>query len=403
MPAETVETIENEKMVTFLKTPAICTYLLCICVGTFSGISEMSANGTKVNFFTHTGREQNLKKSLDEAVFAVNWIENKFGVKFELSELQLIAIDGFRSGMENYGLITLRDCTDSLNKLSYTTLIFHEIIHQWFGDLVSIEYWNSLWLNEGFAEFIQYLILKDYKPNLNPFLMFSNCEGFRCFDYFDDENALCPSEDDVIIQSLFSALIYSKGSFVVKMFYDWIGEPLFYKVCSEYLNRFKNKSVVVEDFISVASSVLQKDMMPFFDPWLHSYGFPILNVEEIEMDSQKVGITISQICKNDECSFMFKMPILYEKDGIINKKVIDVVDSEMNIDIEFDWIIVNDDLAALCFVLYSKNLLEALKKPNDEKKISSLNKSLILESTNSKIASFLVDDEKMELIKSISD
>lgn len=402
MPAEAVQSRGDETEITFQKTPPMCTYLLCICVGTFSSIVGTTDNGLKVKFFTNSGRETDLKPSLDAAIYAVNWLETKFGVKFELPELQLIALESFPGGMENYGLITLRDITDSLNQRLNTFLIFHEIVHQWFGNLVSIEYWNSLWLNEGFAEFIQYLIMKDYKPKYDIFVLFAQNEGTRSFDYVDDENEIAPLDENVILQSLFNANIYAKGSFVVKMLYDLVGETLFYKICSDYLKKFKNRSAVVEDFISIASSLCEKDMNPFFEPWLRLPGLPVLNVTEIECNSQKVGIEINQISRN-ESSYLFKVPILYEKDGVISKKVVEMDSSEVQVDIEFDWVIVNDDLASICLVLYSKKLLEALEKPNNEKKISSLNKYVISTSANSKIASFFVDVELMDIINSLTE
>ncbi|KAK8892603.1 Trf2p [Tritrichomonas musculus] len=133
--------------------------------------------------------------------------------------------------MENYGLITLMDLTeDDENSLFREIIVIHEIIHQWFGDLVSIKYWNSLWLNEGFAQFIEYLILNDYKENFNAFELFSQKEAVSCLKFFKSGN-LVPNENEVDFVHLFNSLTYSKGAFVVKMFYDLVGRNGFLDVC----------------------------------------------------------------------------------------------------------------------------------------------------------------------------
>ena len=185
MPIETIKTMEGENELTFLRTPSMCTYLICLCIGSYSSIVGTSNNGTMVEIFTKTGKEEMMRRYLDVAIYSLNWLEAKFGVKYELPSLQLISLYGFPGGMENYGLITLNDYTHSNNFLYNISVIMHEITHQWFGDLVCIEYWDSLWLNEGFAEFIQYLILRDYKPDMNVFKYFVQGDGFSCFRYFN--------------------------------------------------------------------------------------------------------------------------------------------------------------------------------------------------------------------------
>ena len=396
MPIESINTKEIENEITFVKSPPMCTYLLCLCIGSFSSIVGSTDSGTMVEYFTSTGRENYLYRYLDVAIYALNWLESKFGVKYELPHLQLISLYGFPGGMENYGLITLNDYTRSSNFLYNKTVIMHEITHQWFGDLVCIKYWDSLWLNEGFAEFIQYLILRDYDSKLNASELFSQNDGLCCLNYFD-YGVITPPESDVNFDTLFDSLVYSKGAFVLKMFFDMVGEESFVKVCSNYLNKFKNKCVEVNDFIDVANSTLNNDFTSFFNPWLRDVGFPVLNINEIEKDSQKVGITITQINQNDRL-FKFKVPIIYEKNGEIKKIEVNIDDYFMQVDIEFDWVIVNDEMASLCYVIYSKNLMESLKKPKTERKISKLNKILINKSIDSHAVQFLIDEEMEQLL-----
>ena len=239
MPIEKVTNKGDEKELVFFKTPSMCSYLICLYIGTFSSISGKTENGTFVEFFTTKGESELLRNYLNTALFAMNWMESKFGVKYELSHLQLASIYGFGGGMENYGLITLMDCTEENDSVFRELIVIHEIVHQWFGDLVSIKFWDSLWLNEGFAQFIEYLILNDYKPESKPFDIFVQKEAFNCLKFYK-QGVLVPNENEIDFVRLFNSLIYSKGAFVVKMFYDLVGMNNFCAVCGNYLNTYKN-------------------------------------------------------------------------------------------------------------------------------------------------------------------
>ena len=312
MPVESIKHINEEKEISFIQTPQMCTYLLCICIGSFQSIVGTTTSGTLVKFYTSSGREKLLYNYLDIAIYTLNWLETKFGVKYELPQLQLLSIYGYPGGMENYGLITLNDFTYSQRHLFNTTLVMHEITHQWFGNLVSIKYWDSLWLNEGFAEFIQYLILRDYKPDLDAIRLFAKNVAVSCLRYYD-EGLIVPKESDINFVTLFHNLVYAKGAFVVKMFFDLVGEEFFYKICSNYLNVFKNKCVEVNDFISIVNSTLKKDYNSFFNPWLRNVGFPVLIVNEIEENENKIGLNITQSCRN-KCVFNCNILLLYENE-----------------------------------------------------------------------------------------
>lgn len=359
-------------------------------------------NGTFVEFFTERGQENKLKEYIKVATFSLDWLETKLNVKYELNHLQLISLNGCPQGMENYGLITLSDYTSNHEFfIERAMVIMHEIVHQWFGDLVSIKYWDSLWLNEGFAEFIQYLMLRDFKKDLNNnvFEIFAFKEGFNSLEFFD-YGTLSPDESEIDFSCLFDKLTYSKGAFVTKMFYDLIGEENFFKVCENYLLKFKNKNADVSEFISCVNSTLNDDFSSFFDSWLKNYGFPVLIVNEIEENGKFVAVDITQKSESN-CIFKFKIPIAYENDGVIKHKEIIVDSKKIHIEFEFDWIIVNDNFASLCFVIYSNKLLKSLLKSENKQKISKLNRNYICKSLNSECLYDLVDNKMKEIVNDL--
>lgn len=190
-------------------------------------------------------------------------------------------------------------------------------------------------------------------------------------------------------------MVYSKGAFVLKMFYDLIGEESFFKICSNYLNEFKNKFVDVNNFIQSVNTTLDKDFTSFFNTWLRNYSFPVLIVTEVEEDSKKVGITIIQICQSN-CVYKFKVPIVYEKNSQMFKKIVIIDDFFLQVDFEYDWVVVND-ISSLCFVAYSENLLNSLMKLKNENKISYLNRELIKKSVDNDTVTSFINLEVIEI------
>ena len=220
-------------------------------------------------------------------------------------------------------------------------------------------------------------------------------DGFHCFRYFNGGKVV-PAESEVSFRGLFDSLVYVKGAYILKMFYDLVGRESFFRICSNYLNMYKNKNAEVPDFINVVNSTLNNDFSKFFNTWLRLPGFPVLYVEEIYYKSTKVGIRISQTSSNDT-PYRFQLPILFESKGEIIKVNIEITNDVTQLCFDFDWVIVNDGIGSLCFVLYSKSLLISLTKPNQEGKLNKSNRSLIMHSIRSRAIPYLVNDEIMSI------
>lgn len=418
MPIETVTTSNNEKTITFLPTPPMCTYLLCICVGDFHSISGQTKSGLPIEFYYKEENEEEeeeededekitKEEQLNVAIYTVEWMEAKFKVKYELPKLQLILLSSIPYGMENYGLITLPTYSGQhLSKNQLLLVVIHEIVHQWFGDLVSIDYWNSIWLNEGFAQFVQYLILRDYMAEFGDedFDVWEFCAsvvGYVSLTFYE-KGVLVPSDANIKIafKRIFNYVLYCKGPFVLKMFYDIMGEEQFIDICSKYLDKYKNKTVAIPDFISVVDSTLNKSYSSFFDPWLHTVGFPVLFVKETEYDEKnKVikGIEIEMHSKND-VDFQFNVPILYRKNRKSYEKVVSFVNQKVcNVDLDCKWVIVNNNISSLCFVIYSKLLLQRLVYPHKKGMISEITENLIQLSIDANAFTELYDEGMTDL------
>ncbi|RWS19687.1 puromycin-sensitive aminopeptidase-like protein, partial [Leptotrombidium deliense] len=150
----------SKKVVKFATSPVMSTYLVAFIVGEFDFVEDTTCNGVKVRVYTPVGKKEQGKFALDVAVKSLPFYENFFSVSYPLPKMDLIAIADFASGaMENWGLVTFRETcllfdeknTASQRKQWISLVVAHELAHQWFGNLVTMEWWTHLWLNEGFA------------------------------------------------------------------------------------------------------------------------------------------------------------------------------------------------------------------------------------------------------------
>jgi len=161
----------GKKLVEFDETPKMSSYLLYLSVGEFE-FTEGRLGKLKLRVITTPGKKRFTKLPMEYAKQSVKWMQDYFGVEYPLPKLDLIAIPDFAAGaMENWGAITFREIallcdekTALFNKQYVATVVAHEIVHQWFGDLVTMEWWNDTWLNESFAEFMSNKAMNEIYP-----------------------------------------------------------------------------------------------------------------------------------------------------------------------------------------------------------------------------------------------
>ncbi|HWP60990.1 MAG TPA: M1 family metallopeptidase, partial [Candidatus Paceibacterota bacterium] len=174
LPTDILEHESGYKTVRFASTPLMSTYLLAFIVGDFEHIEKKSKDGVLVRVFTTPGKKHQAQFALDCAVKTIAFFNEYFAIPYPMPALDMIAIPDFAAGaMENWGAITYRESallvdsqqSSSVNKQWVALVIAHEIAHQWFGNLVTMEWWTHLWLNEGFASYIEYLAVDHVFPS----------------------------------------------------------------------------------------------------------------------------------------------------------------------------------------------------------------------------------------------
>ncbi len=301
LPISETELADGFREVTFSATPKMSTYLLAFIVGEFEHIETRTKEGTLVRVFTTPGKIHQAKFALECASKTLSFYNNYFDIPYPLPVLDLIAIPDFSSGaMENWGAITYRESallvdpkhSSTASKQWVALVIAHEIAHQWFGNLVTMEWWTHLWLNEGFASYIEYLAVDKLFPKWNIWTQFAYMDLNRALS-LDSLKHTHPIEVEVHhpdeIAEIFDEVSYSKGASVIKMLAEYLGEKDFRDGLRLYLKRHSYGNASTIHLWQAFQKVSGKSVARIMKNWTGKGGYPVLSVGK-----SKGQITISQ-------------------------------------------------------------------------------------------------------------
>ncbi|KFO09637.1 Endoplasmic reticulum aminopeptidase 1, partial [Balearica regulorum gibbericeps] len=259
----------------FATTVKMSTYLVAFIVSDFKSISKITSHGVKISVYTVPDKINQAGYALDAAVKLLDFYEDYFSIPYPLPKQDLAAIPDFQSGaMENWGLTTYRESallydpkkSSASSKLWITMVIAHELAHQWFGNLVTMEWWNDLWLNEGFAKFMEFLSVSITHPELRVEDSFLS----RCFDAMEvdalnsSHPVSTPVEDPAQILEMFDNVSYEKGSCILNMLRDYLTADVFKAGLVQYLQKYSYQNAKNEDlWNSMANANDQNIFFPF--------------------------------------------------------------------------------------------------------------------------------------------
>jgi puromycin-sensitive aminopeptidase len=278
------------RIVTFEPTPKMSTYLLAFIVGRFEHTEAKTKSGVKVRVFTTPGKKHQAKFALDTAVKSLEFYEEYFGIPYPLPVLDMIAIPDFASGaMENWGAVTYRETSilvdenlsATINKQNITYTIAHELAHMWFGNLVTMEWWTHLWLNEGFATYIGWLAVDNIFPQWDIWMQFvhSDHAGALSLDGLKNTH---PIEVEVHhpaeISEIFDAISYEKGASIIRMLASYLDEENFKKGLQIYLNKHKYSNAATVDLWRALGKVSGKNVKKIMKNWTGKSGYPLVSV-----------------------------------------------------------------------------------------------------------------------------
>jgi aminopeptidase N len=278
---------------TFETSPRMSTYLLAFAVGDLHCVEGKTKEGVAVRTWSSITQPKSfLNYANDEAVKVLDFFTEYFGTPFPLPKCDQLALPDFESGaMENWGLITYREialladpANRSLSSEQYVSLVVsHELSHQWFGNLVTMKWWDDLWLNESFASLMEYIALDALHPDWHIWEQYTASDVIACSsrDIYKDVQPVRVevNHPDEILTLFDPAIVYAKGGRLLKMLREYIGDPAFRKGLQEYFTKHAYSNTTRDDLWAALGAASGKDIHAFMNPWLEQSGMPMLEVQ----------------------------------------------------------------------------------------------------------------------------
>ncbi|EFA82031.1 puromycin-sensitive aminopeptidase-like protein [Heterostelium album PN500] len=283
---ETKDNSNGTKTVSFGQTPVMSTYLVAFVVGELSYVEGVTKGGVRTRIYQVIGKADTGDFALDVAIRALDFFCEYFQIPFPMDKCDHIAIPDFSFGaMENWGLITYREtilltspATALRTKKTIASVIGHELAHQWFGNLVTMEWWSQLWLNEGFATFMGDLVTNHLFPEWGVWLDFANMyrNGALGLDAMENSHPIeVPVYSSSQINEIFDAISYNKGACVIMMLASRYGEN-FRLGLTHYLNKFSYQNTNTEDLWDSIAHIAKSNVKEFIDSYTKYSGYPVI-------------------------------------------------------------------------------------------------------------------------------
>lgn len=312
--ANTPETLSNiagdDEEHIFATTKPISTYLLALAIGPFDVVESSDIDNNRfrdstIQFrgITTKGKGEKIAMAMRETPAILEKLETYFSVAYPYEKLDIIAVPDFAAGaMENVGAITFRDWYLLIDEQSasveqqrdFYVVMAHELAHQWFGNTVTMPWWDDLWLNESFATWLSYKIVDDLKPELNVGnRLIHRAHSVMATDSIKSARKIRePVNSDHDIYNAFDGITYSKGGAVLNMIENYLGADKFREAVSLHINRFENKTATSRDFLESLAKFSDETLIHSAETFLNQTGVP--------------EIKTSYTCNDTSLTFKFK-------------------------------------------------------------------------------------------------
>ncbi|KAF2857406.1 hypothetical protein K470DRAFT_260840 [Piedraia hortae CBS 480.64] len=283
---------KKKKSVTFNKSPPMSTYLVAFIVSELQ-VYESKSFRVPVRVFCTPDKDiKHATFSAELGAKTLAFYEKEFGIEFPLPKMDMVAIPDFSAGaMENWGLVTYRVVDLLLNekeasagtKQRVAEVVQHELAHQWFGNLVTMDFWDGLWLNEGFATWMSWYSCNAFYPEWKVWQGYvtDNLASALSLDSLRSSHPIeVPIKRADEVNQIFDAISYSKGSCVIRMLSKHLGEDVFMEGIRRYLKKHKYGNTTTGDLWAALSDASGTDVERVADIWTKKVGYPVITVKE---------------------------------------------------------------------------------------------------------------------------
>lgn len=317
------QNIENDSLVTtFETTPRMSSYLVAWVAGDLQKKTATTKSGVEVSVWSTKAHDaSNLDFALGIATRTIEFFDDYFGVPYPLPKADHVALPDFSAGaMENWGLITYREIallvdpkTTTLSTKQYAaTVIAHELSHQWFGNLVTMEWWNDLWLNESFANMMEYVAIDRLEPSWDIWLDQATSEVVSALrrDSLDGVQSIQidVNHPDEISTIFDPSIVYAKGGRLLRMLQAYVGDEAMKQGLKAYFEKHKYTNTQASDLWAALSEASGKDISSFMHSWMTQPGFPVVTASQ---DGDTITLSQKQffIGPNEDKSRLWPIPL----------------------------------------------------------------------------------------------
>src|ERR1700756_139343 len=289
--------------VKFATTAKMSSYLAALVVGNFEYV-EGSVDGIPIRVYSTPGKKEMGKFALEVAEQNVGYYDKYFGIKYPYGKLDLIGLPDFSAGaMENIGCITFREVLLLIDdkqgsvdlKKTIASVTAHEIAHMWFGDLVTMKWWDDVWLNEGFATWMSSKPLQKWKPEWNFALddVSGTGETLTIDSLANTRPIHQAAETPGEIQELFDGIAYGKAAAVLRMLESYLGEETFRAGINAYLQQHQYANATADDFWDAQAKSSRKPVDKIMPTWVKQAGVPMIRAQA-ECSGNSTKVTLAQ-------------------------------------------------------------------------------------------------------------
>ncbi len=382
---ETRDRAAKKKTLHYGITPVMSSYLLCFVVADLEFVESRGKGGIPIRVWTTPGKKEQGRFALEAARHALTYFADWFAIPYALPKLDMVALPDFASGaMENWGLVTYRETAllvDDKNssasaKQRVAEVIDHELAHQWFGNLVTMEWWTDLWLNEGFASYMGPKAVHDKFPEWDLWNQYVATEYFTALHddaLFSSHPIEIPVKNPHEIREIFDHITYNKGSAVNRMLEHYLGEDKFRAGLRKYLKRYEYRNAKTVDLWKALEEVSKQPVRKIMASFTKQEGYPLISADLV--DGNRLVLSQKRFTFNgspDRKKMAWYVPITYTSASFDRAGVFLLGSSSAAVPVSVRadaWLKVNPGQTGFYRVRYSEDLLSRLTRAVEEKKL----------------------------------